>query len=104
MLRYNGGGISANPARWSKTEGDVPPGGPDVWSTACSDVDWGAGEPPETCPTTALFYPSGTDYTLQAGDVWFWELVTPFPCTISNFFLSGQHVDGSKLLISTSSN
>ena len=25
-IGYNGGGISANPARWSKTEGDVPPG------------------------------------------------------------------------------
>ena len=72
---YNGGGISPNPARWSKTEGDVPPGGPDVWSTACNDTDWGAGSPPEECPNPsgALFYPSGTDYTLQSGDVWFWE-------------------------------
>lgn len=42
---FNGGGISANPARWSRTEGDVPPGGPDVWSTACSDTDWGASKP-----------------------------------------------------------
>eukprot|EP00935_MAST-01C_sp_MAST-1C-sp1_P000852 g852.t1 len=74
-IGYNGGGISANPARWSKTEGDVPPGGPDVWSTACGDVDWGAGAPPEACPPGGqpLYYPSGTDYTLQTGDVWFWE-------------------------------
>ena len=35
-IGYNGGGISPSPARWSKTEGDVPPGGPDVWSTACT--------------------------------------------------------------------
>jgi alpha-L-fucosidase len=70
---FNGGGISPNPARWSGTEGDVPPGGPDIWSTACGDTDWGAGAPPESCPATSLFYPSGTDYTLQSGDVWFWE-------------------------------
>ena len=48
-----------------------------MWSTACGDVDWGAGSPPENCPhasaTPPLYYPSGTDYTLQAGDVWFWE-------------------------------
>ena len=52
-IGYNGGGISANPARWSKTEGDVPPGpgaptapgagaanssGIDVWSTGCNDT------------------------------------------------------------------
>lgn len=75
-IGYNGGGISSNPARWSKTEGDVPPGGPDVWSTACGDVDWGAGSPPENCTDSgkpALFYPSGTDYTLQSGDTWFYE-------------------------------
>ena len=66
-----------NIPRWSKTEGDVPPGGPDVWSTACGDVAWGAGSPPENCthPSTnpPLYYPSGTDYTLQSGDTWFWE-------------------------------
>ena len=89
-IGYNGGGISANPARWSKTEGDVPPGpgsptapgagaanssGVDVWSTGCNDTDWGASSPPEDCadPSAALFYPSGTDYTLQSGDVWFYE-------------------------------
>ena len=52
-IGYNGGGISANPARWSKTEGDVPPGpgaptapgagaanssGIDVWSTGCNNT------------------------------------------------------------------
>ena len=75
-IGYNGGGISLNPVRWSKTEGDVPPGGPDVWSTACGDTDWGAGSPPENCTdpaAPAIFYPSGTDYTLQSGDTWFWE-------------------------------
>jgi alpha-L-fucosidase len=72
-IGYNGGGISANPARWSKTEGDVPPGGPDIWSTACGDTAWGAGAPPETCADTALYYPSGTDFTLQSRDTWFWE-------------------------------
>ena len=82
----NGGGISPNPVRWSKTEGDVPPGpgaatapgygpGPEVWSTGCNDVDWGASVPPEKCadPSAAFFYPSGTDYTLQSGDTWFFE-------------------------------
>jgi len=74
-IGYNGGGISPNPARWSRTEGDVPPGGGEVWSTACNATDWGPGSPPERCadPSQALFYPAGTDYTLQAGDVWFWE-------------------------------
>lgn len=75
-IGYNGGGISPNPARWSGTEGDVPPGGTDVWSTACGDTDWGAGSPPENCTnpdSSAFFYPSGTDFTLQAGDVWFWQ-------------------------------
>lgn len=90
-IGYNGGGISPNPARWSRTEGDVPPGpgapsapgaghgsGVEVWSTACNDTDWGASVPPEECadPTAALFYPSGTDYTLQSGDMWFYEPAT----------------------------
>ena len=89
-IGYNGGGISPNPARWSGTEGDVPPrrpgaptaapgagtgSGVEVWSTGCNDTDWGASVPPEECedPSAALFYPSGTDYTLQSGDTWFYE-------------------------------
>ena len=43
-IGYNGGGISQNPARWSKTEGDVPPGpgAPKVshsWLTAAVPMD-----------------------------------------------------------------
>lgn len=82
---YNGGGISANAVRWSGTEGDVPPCGsgtrkgekscPDVWCTACCDTCWGAGCRPDH--DNATYYPSGTDYTLQAGDVWFYEPQAP---------------------------
>ena len=70
-LALNGGGISRNPARWSGTEGDVPPGSPNIFSTSCCDTCWGAGCPPNA--SGAFFYPSATDYTLQAGDVWFFE-------------------------------
>ena len=45
---------------------------PHVHAHCCTQ---GAGAPPENCsdPSTAMFYPSATDYTLQQGDVWFWE-------------------------------
>ncbi len=74
-LALNGGGISKNPARWSGTEGDQPPGWPTIYSTACCDTCSGPGCPPNA--TGAFFYPSSTDYTLQAGDVWFFEPGAP---------------------------
>ena len=41
--------------------------------------DWGASLPPERCPepSAALYYPSGTDYTMQAGDHWFYTATDP---------------------------
>lgn len=80
-LALNGEGISRSPGRWSGTEGDVPPGWPNIWSTTCCDVN--ASDPAHTCegpgcsPTdprgTAFYASSSTDYTLQADDVWFFE-------------------------------
>lgn len=84
-LALNGEGISRSPGRWSGTEGDVPPGWPNIWSTTCCDVN--AADPAHTCEGsgcspndprgTAFYAPSSTDYTLQAGDVWFWEENAP---------------------------
>jgi len=67
-----GGGVSANAVRWCGTEGGSPPGWPTVWSTA--DCGWcpdgsGSGAPPNA--TSAAWYPSGVDVTLQLGDHWF---------------------------------
>lgn len=71
----NGGGVSGNPLRWSGTEGDSPPGWPNLFSTVCAPQAWGPGCPSNA--TGAFFSPPSTDYTLQAGDVWFWEPNTP---------------------------
>ena len=80
-LVLNGEGISRSPGRWSGTEGDVPPGWPNIWSTTCCDIN--APDPAHTCEGsgcspddprgTAFYAPSSTDYTLQANDVWFFE-------------------------------
>jgi hypothetical protein len=47
------------------------------------------GEPPEACPTTSLYYPSATDYTLQLGDVWFWEPGHGVPCVSTEIYTRG---------------
>lgn len=97
VAAMNGGGIAASPVRWVGTEGDMDQGYEGgVWSTYCcnsSSADapcvvahsascalntgpyGGAG-----CAATGAaadaacdaWYPAGLDYTLQAGDVWFW--------------------------------
>ena len=72
-LALNGEGISASPGRWSGTEGDVPPGWPNSWSTTCCDVNGtdpahtceGSGCAPNDPRGTAFYASSSTDYTLQ---------------------------------------
>jgi len=70
-----GGGTSANAVRWCGTEGGNPrlgPGGAS-WSTTtcgwCPDGS-GSGDPPNS--TSAAWYPSGIDVTVQSGDHWFY--------------------------------
>jgi alpha-L-fucosidase len=84
-LVLNGEGVAASPGRWSGTEGDVPPGWPNSYSTTCCNISGndpahaceGPGCSPDDPSGFALYAPSSTDYTLQAGDVWFWEEGTP---------------------------
>ena len=85
-LALNGEGISPSPGRWSGTEGNVPPGWPNVYSTTCCNVTGpdpahtcdGAGCAPDSAPALLTLYaPSSTDFTLQAGDVWFYEPGAP---------------------------
>ncbi len=84
-LALNGEGISPSPGRWSGTEGNVPPGWPNVHSTTCCRVDQpdpahtceGQGCAPDDPSGTAFYAPSSTDFTLQAGDVWFFEPGAP---------------------------
>ena len=80
-LALNGEGVSPSPGRWSGTEGDVPPGWPNIFSTTCCNVHApdpahtceGAGCPPDDASGAAMYAPSSTDFTLQSGDVWFFE-------------------------------
>lgn len=75
-LALNGEGISPSPGRWSGTEGDVPPGWPNVHSTTCCHLDQpdpahtceGSGCAPDDLSGTAFYAPSSTDFTLQQGD------------------------------------
>ena len=99
---FNGGGIVASPARWAGTESDMIlqnyPNG--VWSTYCCNKTTSNPNPNCVVAHTAscslndkaspygaagcaatgkmrdhacdTFMPAGVDYTLQAGDVWFW--------------------------------
>lgn len=84
-LSLNGEAISPSPGRWSGTEGNVPPGWPNVYSTTCCNLSApdpahtceGRGCPPDDPSGLAFYNPSSTDFTLQAGDVWFWEPNTP---------------------------
>jgi hypothetical protein len=71
---FNGAGLSPQPLRWAGTEGDVPPGWPNIWSTCC-DVSRFPGCPGNS--TGAFFDPSGVDYTLQQSDTWFFEPGVP---------------------------
>ena len=102
----NGGGIMRSPVRWAGTEGDMTPGPSSfnatagVWSTYCCNNQPGdpcvvmhssvcaLNHPPHGgsgCAATGkpqdagcnTFYPAGVDYTLQAGDTWFWEPSVP---------------------------
>ena len=102
----NGGGIMRSPVRWAGTEGDMTPGPSSfnatagVWSTYCCNNKPGdpcvvmhssvcaLNHPPHGgsgCAATGkpqdagcnTFYPAGVDYTLQAGDTWFWEPSVP---------------------------
>ena len=97
----NGGGIMGSPVRWAGTEGDMTPGPKSfnstagIWSTYCCNNKPGdpcvvmhssvcaLNGPPHGgsgCAATGkahdagcnTFYPAGVDYTLQAGDTWFW--------------------------------
>ena len=80
-LALNGEGISPSPGRWSGTEGSVPPGWPNVYSTTCCNLSApdpahaceGAGCAPDDASGLAFYNPSSTDFTLQAGDVWFFQ-------------------------------
>jgi hypothetical protein len=80
-LALNGEGISPSPGRWSGTEGNVPPGWPNIYSTTCCNLSApdpahtceGQGCPPDDPSGLAFYNPSSTDFTLQAGDVWFFE-------------------------------
>ena len=84
-LALNGAGISPSCGRWSRTEGDIPPGWPNVYSTTCCSLTGGEniGEDPcdgPGCPpdqAAAFYNPSSTDYTLQASDIWFYEPGAP---------------------------
>jgi len=70
-IAMNGGGVSPNPLRWSGTEGFKPPSWPNLYMYSCSPQYWGPG-----ClrnASGAFFAPPGTDFTLQSGDVWFFE-------------------------------
>jgi hypothetical protein len=98
----NGGGIMPSPVRWVGTEGDMTPAPNSfnsttgIWSTYCCNNKPGdpcvvahssacaLNAPPyggSGCAATGkpedagcnTFYPAGVDYTLQQGDVWFWE-------------------------------
>ena len=84
-LVLNGEGVSPSAGRWSGTEGNVPPGWPNSFSTTCCDPQGadpahaceGSGCPPDDPSGTAFYAPSSTDFTLQAGDVWFFEPGAP---------------------------
>jgi hypothetical protein len=86
-LALNGAGISPGCGRWSRTEGDIPPGWPNVYSTTCCSLADGdnIGETEDPCDgpgcspdqASAFYNPSSTDYTLQASDVWFFEPGAP---------------------------
>eukprot|EP01052_Picozoa_sp_SAG31_P007400 SAG31_NODE_353_length_17229_cov_8.702160_4_plen_290_part_00 len=101
VIAYNGGGVSKNPVRWVGTEGDMGSAyGDSIWSTYCCNNTPGkpcvvlhtnpctlnsgpyggggcaaTGEPHDAMCNT--FYPAGLDYTLQAGDTWFYVPGTP---------------------------
>lgn len=107
VVGMNAGGLIKNAVRWVGTEGDMgdkeyPDG---VWSTYCcnssagtpcvvSQTDCSLNSGPyggAGCPATGdsnnanrrnsascdSYYPAGLDYTLQAGDVWFFEPNAP---------------------------
>ena len=84
-LALNGEGISPSPGRWSGTEGSVPPGWPNIYSTTCCNLSApdpahtceGAGCAPDDASGLAFYNPSSTDFTLQANDVWFFEPAAP---------------------------
>lgn len=65
-LALNGEGISPSPGRWSGTEGNVPPGWPNIYSTTCCDIHGedpahmceGSGCPPDE--PNAIYAPSST--------------------------------------------
>ena len=74
-VAFNGGGVSVSPVRWCGTEGGSPDTANGVWSTA--DCGWcpdgsGTGAPPNS--TSAIWYPSGVDVTIQNGDHWFYTV------------------------------
>lgn len=70
-VAFGGEGISSNPARWCGTEDGDPPGWPTIWSTGSE----GPGVMPNS--SGAVWNPSGVDFTLQVGDVWFFEPGNP---------------------------
>jgi hypothetical protein len=78
-------GYLAVAGRWSGTEGNVPPGWPNIYSTTCCNLSApdpahtceGQGCPPDDPSGLAFYNPSSTDFTLQAGDVWFFEPNAP---------------------------
>jgi hexosaminidase len=99
VLAFNGGGLVASASRWVGTEGNMDrvyyPGAP--WSTYCCNSSIGTpcvvahgnacdlNQPQDLyggggCAATGLaadalcnaFYPAAVDFTVQAGDRWFW--------------------------------
>jgi hypothetical protein len=93
-LGQNGGGLMPHIARWVGTEGDMTgldyPAG--VWSTYCCNTTnaqgacvvahsgecslntgpYGGAGCPSSVPGCSTYYPASVDYTLMAGDHWFW--------------------------------
>ncbi len=55
----------------------MPPGYPNSFATVCGNQSYGSGCAPNSTSGAPFFAPPATDYTLQAGDVWFFVPGTP---------------------------
>ena len=69
-VAFNGAGLTPNPTRWIGSESGFAPN--DTWSTCDFDVGQGAGS-----PDSADWFPAETDFTVLAGDTWFYDPSVP---------------------------
>ena len=68
-MAFQGQGLMPSPTRWIGTESGLAPY--PTWST-CDEDSYGAGS-----PDSPFFFPAETDFTVLAGDTWFFDASKP---------------------------